>query len=314
MSQITVRQANLADSAAITALTTANVKTWMRYDPGNEPVPAEYDDLTLFERWQNAGPWASVEMCAVHLANLLRGTDGIPLVAEVSGQVGAEAEVYIGNEPEPFGHHINIARLIVDPAYDEIGLGSALLTYIQQIAEAIRCKRVTVADGAPEAALYEHHRFSHAHTGQRVILKAQEGRVFYKASELTTFAPRQIDGWHMPLGRYQNARQEWDRMPPGFWNSVPEIVEIETARLHLTVTGQEAYALLQQDREQPQRVHAFIWSRRPISPLLVMALRDWATHHDYAELMTFAWDHVLAQIDAEPDSEPATQHLYARAL
>ena len=314
MSQITVRQANLADSAAITALTTANVKTWMRRDPGGEPVPADYDDLTLFERWQNAGPWASVEMCAVHLANLLRGTDGIPLVAEVSGQVGAEAEIYIGNEPEPFGHHINIARLIVDPAYDAIGLGSALLTYVQQIAEAIRCKRVTAADGAPEAALYEHHRFSHAHVGQRVVFKAQEGRVFYKASELTTFDPRQIDGWHMPLGRYQNARQEWDRMPPGFWNSVPEIVEIETARLHLTVTGQEAYALLQQDREAPERVHAFIWSRRPISPLLVMALRDWATLHDYREIVAFAWDYVIAQIEAEPASEPGTQHLYARAL
>ena len=57
-------------------------------------------------------------MCAVHLANLLRGADGIPLVAEVGGQVGAEVEVHIGRESEPFGHHINIARLIVDPAYD----------------------------------------------------------------------------------------------------------------------------------------------------------------------------------------------------
>lgn len=314
MSQITVRQANLADSAAITALTTANVETWTRRGPGGEPVTAEYEDLTLFERWQNAGPWASVEMCAVHIANLLRGSDGIPLVAEVGGRVGAEAEIYIGREPEPFGHHINIARLMVDPDFDEIGLGSALLTYIQQIAEAIRCKRVTVAHAVPEAALYEHHRFTRAHTGQRVVFKAQEGRVFYKASELTTFDPRQIDGWHMPLGRYQNARQEWDRMPPGFWNSVPEIVEIETARLHLTVTGQEAYALLQQDRDQPQRVHAFIWSRRPISPLLVMALRDWATHHGYEELISFAWDHVIAQVDAEPAPEPYIQHLYARAL
>lgn len=314
MSQITVRQANLADASAITALVTANVPTWTRRTASGELIEADYDELTLFERWQNAGPWASVEMCAVHLANLLRGSDGIPLVAEVGGRVGAEAEVYIGNEPEPFGHHINIAKLVVHPDIDEAGLGSALLTYIQQIGEAIRCKRVTVADGTSDAALYEHHRFTRAHVGQRVVFKAQEGRVFYKAAELTSFDPRQIDGWHMPFGRYQNARQEWDRMPPGFWNSVPEIVEIETARLHLTVTGQEAYALVQQDRDYAQRAHISVWSRRPLSPLLVMALRDWAAGHGYTELVTFVWDYILAQMEIELEREPYTQHLYARTL
>ncbi|MBN1964662.1 MAG: hypothetical protein JW910_08445, partial [Anaerolineae bacterium] len=111
MSQITVRQAILADAASLTALATATTTTWTRRDVNGEDIPTDYDDLTLFERWQNAGPWASIEMCAVHLANLLRGSDGIPLVAEVEGRVGAEAEMFIGHEPEPFGHHINVARL-----------------------------------------------------------------------------------------------------------------------------------------------------------------------------------------------------------
>jgi hypothetical protein len=111
--------------------------------------------MTLFERWLIGGPWASVEMCAVHIANLLRGSDGFPLVAEIEGRVGAEAEVFIGYEPEPFGHHINIARLAVRANYGGEGLDSARLKYIQQIAEAIRCKRVTVAHGEPDAALYE---------------------------------------------------------------------------------------------------------------------------------------------------------------
>ena len=30
--------------------------------------------------------------------------------------------------------------------------------------------------------------------------------------------------------------------------------------------------------------------------------------------MTFAWDHVIAQVEAEPSGEPYTQHLYERAL
>jgi GNAT superfamily N-acetyltransferase len=314
MSQITVRQSTLADALSITALYAANIQTWTRRGINGEDIPADYDDLTLFERWQNAGPWASVEMCAVHLANLLRGSDGIPLVAEIEGHVGAEAEIFIGHEPEPFGHHINVSALAVHPGYDGVGLGSAMLTYIQQIAEAIRCKRVTVADADTDAALYEHHRFHRAHVGQRLLVKAQEGRVFYKASELTAFDPHQIEGWHMPLGRYQNARQEWDRMSPGFWNSVPEIVEPEVARLHITVTGQEAYALMQQDRYNPAQVHVFLWTKRPVNSLLMVALRDWSARHNYDTLNTFAWDYVLPLLEVDVTPGDYTQHLYERML
>ncbi|MBI5959319.1 MAG: GNAT family N-acetyltransferase [Chloroflexi bacterium] len=221
MPQITVRQATLADAAHLTALCNANIPAWTRRDLNGENIPAAYDDLSLFERWLIGGPWASIEMCAVHLANLLRGSEGIPLVAEVEGKIGAEAEVFIGREPEPFGHHLNISRLAVHPDYTGTGLSSALLAYILQMGQAIRCKRIVVAHAEPDAALYEHHHFARAHTGQRILIQAGEGRVFYKAAELKTFDPAQVDGWHMPLGRYQNARHEWDHITPGFWNSVP---------------------------------------------------------------------------------------------
>lgn len=314
MSQITVRQATLADAASITGVYKAVTGTWVRQDLDGSSIPADYDDLTLFERWQNGGPQTSVEMCAVHLANLLRGTDGIPLVAEVEGQIGAEAEIFIGAEPEPFGHHVNISRLTVHPDAGDVGLGSALLAYIQQIAEAIRCKRVTIANAGDDAALYEHHRYQRAHIGQRVTFSAQEGRVFYRATELTAFDPAQITGWHMPLGRYQNAREEWDRLPPGFWNSVPEIVELESARVHITLTGQEAYALFQQDRADPDRVHVFMWAKRPINNLLMVALRDWAARHDYRTLVAFVWDYVLPLLEIDYTPDGYTQYLYARTL
>lgn len=314
MSQITVRQATLADAASITEVYQATVATWTRRDPDGTPIPTDYDDLTLFERWQNGGPQTSVEMCAVHLANLLRGVDGIPLVAEVEGRVGAEAEIFIGNEPEPFGHHVNVSQLRVHPDFDGVGLGSALLAYIQQIGEAIRGKRVTVADAGDDAALYEHHRYQRAHTGQRIRFPAAEGRVFYRATALTNYDPAQIIGWHMPLGRYQNAREEWDRMPPGFWNSVPEIVETESARVHITLTGQEAYALFQQDRANPEQVHVFMWTKRPLNNLLMVALRDWALRHNYGTLVTFVWDVTLPLLEIDYEPEGYTQQLYAHTL
>ncbi len=314
MSQITVRQAVLADAAQITALHNAAIEAWTRHDPDGTLQVAPYDELTLFERWLVGGPWASVEMCAVHIANLLRGSDGFPLVAEVEGRVGAEAEVTIGQEPDPFGHHINISKLTIHPDYGGLGLESALIAYIHQIAQAIRCQRITAAHGDADAELYEHHKFVRAQTGQELRIPARTGRVFYRAGELTTFDPAQIAGWRMPLGRYQNARQEWDRLLPGFWNSVPEIVELEAARLHITITGQEAFAFMQQDRVTPENVHAFVWAKRPINNLLVMALQDWAALHDYDSIITFAWDYVLPQIETEFEQLEHTQVLYNRGM
>ncbi len=315
MSQITVRQAVLADAAEITALNNATIGAWTRREsPDAEPIPTAYHDLSLYERWLVGGPWASVEMCAVHLANLLRGGDGLPLVAECEGRVGAEAEVFIGYEPEPFGHHVNIARLVVHSDFANVGLGSALITYAQQIAEAIRCRRVTVCDGEADAALYEHHRFTRQHIGHAIAIQAHAGRVFYQASPLKSFDPEQIKGWHMPLGRTQNARQMWDLLTPGFWNSVPEIVEPESARLHITVTGQEAYALMQQDRFNPKQVHAWVWTKRPVNNLLVMALRDWVERNEYETMITFAWDYVLPLLEVDYALLGRTQHLYARTL
>ncbi|MBN2305687.1 MAG: GNAT family N-acetyltransferase [Anaerolineae bacterium] len=314
MSQITIRQAILADAVSITRLHNATIHEWTRQGIDGDLIPVPYEDLTLFERWLVGGPWASVEMCAVHLANLLRGTDGIPLVAEIEGQVGAVAEIFIGREPEPFGHHINVSTLLVHPNCVDAGLSSALLTYTHQIAQAIRCKRVIVADGDSNAALLEHHHYQRAHSGQRITFGAQEGRVFYKAQDLTAFDPAMISGWHMPLGRYQNARYAWDQMLPGFWNSVPEIVEPESARLHITVTGQEAYALMQQDRTDPARVQVFCWTRRPVSSLLMLVLRDWAARHDYKTLVTFAWDVVVPALEIETHPDGYTQYLYARGV
>lgn len=314
MAQITVRQAILADAAAISALHNATISEWTRRLPDGSSAPAAPEELSLFERWLVGGPWTSVEMCAVHIANLLRVADGIPIVAEIDGQVGAEAELFIWREPEPFGHHINISKLTVHPAWAGENLAGALVSYIHNIAQAIRARRITVADAEADAAFYEAQHFARAHTGQRHLIATQTGRVFYQAAELKNFDPAQIANWHMPLGRLQSARQEWDRMAPDFWNSVPEIVEVESARLHLTVTGQEAFALMQQDREIRDRVHAFVWTRRPINSLLLMALRDWAAQHDYREIAAFVWDYVLPQLEVDTARDPYTQVLYSRTL
>src|SRR5215470_10101384 len=86
---INVRLATLADTTAITDTFKTDVPRWERLDPSGRLSPVPYEDLSLFERWQHGGPWLSVETCAVHLSRLLAGS-GIPLVAELDGQVLAE--------------------------------------------------------------------------------------------------------------------------------------------------------------------------------------------------------------------------------
>src|SRR5215207_8880739 len=130
MSDVIVRQAVLGDTAAITALYRSNVPQWIN----RERQAVEYESLTIHERWQHGGPWLSLETCAVWMAHLLQKNEGIPLVAEQDGAVVGQAEVFIGQEPEPFGHHINISTIAVHRECHQQGIGTALVKYILQMA------------------------------------------------------------------------------------------------------------------------------------------------------------------------------------
>jgi len=60
---------------------------------GGEKREASYEELSLFERYMNGGPWMSVETCAVHVNDmLLHGHH--PIVAEVDNKVVGEIEVF----------------------------------------------------------------------------------------------------------------------------------------------------------------------------------------------------------------------------
>src|SRR5512143_746748 len=122
--------------------------------------------MTLYERWQQGGPWVSVETCAVHLNRLLGGS-GFPLVAEIDGEVMATAEVYEGFEPPPFGHHLNLAVLIAHADHLRQGLGTALVNYITEMARLMKCERVTMSQ--PEShAFCARLGFRHTRSGSRV--------------------------------------------------------------------------------------------------------------------------------------------------
>lgn len=299
MSQLLVRQASLSDTYAITDIYCSNIEggvfTRLNSDGTRTPVP--YEELSLFERYMNGGPWMSVETCAVWLAYLLRYGDEIPLVVEKDGFVLGEAEVSIGYEPAPYGNHINFNALQIHPEADDVQqIADALIQYVFDMAGVMRLQQVLVS--AP-SGYYSNHNFKTISARREVIVPAREGRVVYKATALTDYNPDIIKNWHMPFGRYQNARHEWQHIWPGFWNCVPELVEPETQRYRLELSGQVGIYLLVQDRYLPQRAHVYLWTQRPVSSHMISAVRDRAAREEYAELSMFVDDATRAMIESD---------------
>ncbi|MBZ0304986.1 MAG: GNAT family N-acetyltransferase [Anaerolineae bacterium] len=301
-----VRQATLNDVQAVTRLYQSQIETW--YDLQQQP--ADYESLSLYERWRHGGPWYSIETCAVWLAHLLQENDAIPLVAELDGQVVGQAEVFIGKEPDPYGHHINISTLSVLKTAEGEGVGEALVEYIEQMASVIQCKRVTVANPRPPE-FYESLGFQPLIERFSVVMPAAEGRVFYKARDLNDSAALQISGWFMPLGRFQNAREECERMRWFIWNGIPPLVEGDWQGLTLELTGQPGILHLHQHRDNAARVTARLWTKNPVSTHILTAARDRAARMGYESIITLVDASVLTLLkDAE--SVAPSRWLYAK--
>ncbi|NDJ86791.1 MAG: hypothetical protein GYB66_12970 [Chloroflexi bacterium] len=313
MAEIVVRQARLADTHAITDLHCSTVEegVFTRRNSDGTRTPVPYEELSLFERFMNGGPWMSVETCAVWIAHLLRHGDEIPLVAEVDGLVLGEAEVTVGNEPAPYGRHLNITSIRIHSGVSNSAkLAVALLAYIQEMARVMHMQQVLVARPAPDIS-YTEYSFKPIVARQEVVIPARIGRVVYKAVAMTNFSPRGIDGWYMPFGRYQSARHDWNRIWPGFWNGVPELVEPEAARYDIELAGQRGKCLLQQDRYVPQRAAAFLWTERPLTSHMVSAVRDRVAREGYEELSLFVDNQAMALVEAEATEVHASEMLLA---
>jgi GNAT superfamily N-acetyltransferase len=275
-----------------------------------------YDHLTIFERWQHGGPWLSVETCAVHLHRLL-SSGGIPLVAELNGEVLAEAEVYENFEAPPYGHSLDLAIIATRADHQGEGLGTALMKYIIDMARLMKCERVTVTNGLAREFYISHH-FRHTRSGHGVRFATQQGRVMYQAVPLIERNVEQIKGWHMPLGRYQSSRQEWDRMFPQQWAAgIPELLNMASAQVKLTVTNQNAIIVVRDADSidsQPGDGRLVCWSARPLSAPLFSAISDWGFRNGYRFLVSYVMDSDVAALPPDIERTDYMQEFYELTL
>lgn len=302
---IEVRLATLQDAAAITEIHCSNIPRWLRFGADGAATPADYADLSIYERWLHGGPWLSLETCAIHLNRLLAGT-GTPLVAEVDGEVLGTAEVYENMEAAPFGHHLSIGVLYIQPDRQRQGIGHALLDYIVTMADLMKCERLTVdAPDVPE--FYTRFGFKPLLSARRVRIPTQAGRAFYQASDLTERSAEQIKGWYMPLGRTVASRHAWQSLFPLDWAAgLPEVLNVPMSHLKITAAGQSAILLLKEADEPESALgecSVLCWSSRPLSAPLLAAIRDRAHREGYATITTLCADQdwpLLLAADAHP--------------
>jgi hypothetical protein len=303
-----IRAARLDDTQAIAALFQQQIPVWQRVTADGRVQNVPYDSLTIYERWTHGGPWMSIETGAIHLSRLLRGA-GMTLLAEADGQISAYAEVYPGEEPAPFGPHLHLGHLIYR---DDINSAKALLRTLIDIAQSNSSKlTVSLASGEESTdPLYSELRLQPLTTVQRHHLPARTGQGFYKVNEHHNSSTAQIEGWQMPVGRLESARQHWEELWPRVWEIMPEIRGRQVHRLYFSASGHEAFVCCQQQLN-PRGADIYVWSSRTMSSQLLTAIRDWAHRQNYRTLSCTVTSEVAKILGPGVEVDPVTRSIYS---
>jgi GNAT superfamily N-acetyltransferase len=279
---IHVRSATLDDAPAISAVHCSNITQWRRWDADGDPRPARYADLTAYQRWINGGPWLDPDTCAYHLARRFQG-GGIVLVAELKGRVLAEAELFVADEPPPYGRNLNLRN------HHGQGLGSALMKHTLALARSEQCDTYTVAHAeAPD--FYRRHGLRRAERWVRYIVSTHtSARPAHYLTRPLPDAPYEcVRGWAMPIGRYQNAHHEWERARPGAVPDFDEWRHLRLERCWISAGRARAAIIFEERPHSPGVANTFLFTPSRLTPALFSAARDLAARLGFTHLHCFA--------------------------
>lgn len=309
MAKIEVRQASLDDTQYITRMFQARIPVWQRMTPTGQIENVACDALTVYERWLHGGAWMSVETASIHLGRLLLGA-GLAFVAVNGGEPLAYVEAYHSLEPEPFGSHLHLARLVTHADHSTEGLEAALVSHLLGTAARQKIARVMISrvTDTPESTVFQtHYRLNTLARLRRVSIAARTGQIFYKATDHADANPAQINGWSMPVGRTSSARQQWEMLWARTWDALPEIRQRRTHRLHISSAGQEAFVCCRQQLHDARSADVYCWSPKPLSNQLLSAIRDWSHREGYRTLVMTIGEETLKVFGAEAEPDIYTQ-------
>lgn len=311
-----VRQAVLDDTAAISALFRARIPAWQRLTSDGSVETVEYADLTVYERWTHGGPWMSLETAAIALARLLHGV-GLALVAEADdGGLVGYLEAYPGYEPSPLGAHLHVAHVVTSPSFsDPDSVADVLLKRAGEVAAHLSDKRLTVslaADSGEDATFYRERGFAPLTAVRRYVVSAKAGQGFYQVGEHTSSGVGQIEGWQMSVGRTESASMLWESVWVSIWEVIPQLTERGIQRVKLTASGQEMLLCVQPVPHDPRTLDVWAWSPRPLTGVLLTAIRDWAQRQKYRALRLVLDAETAKLLGNDAEADPFSRSIWAR--
>jgi GNAT superfamily N-acetyltransferase len=312
---ILVRGATLADVPAIVAIHRSDIVTWKRWDADGQVHLADYVDLLPYERWLNGGPWMDESTYAPYLTRLLAPDQaGVALVAELDGQVRAAAEAWLGAEPAPFGHNLNLSVIYTLRGHAGRGLGSALIAALEARAVMAGCDSLMVSN-AEAAGFYAKHGLARLETWRRARLPAKPSHTRYSAEPCAPDDYAVVRGWAMPVGRYQSARQEWERVRPGAEPRFEAWRGLRQVGWRLEVRNAAAVLWLEEVPRERGVADVHLWTPTPsLSRQLLAAIRDRGAQAGFNELMFFVAEAALPQLGVDWHDDGYKQHLWLKKL
>jgi GNAT superfamily N-acetyltransferase len=294
---VVVRPARPDDAAAVSLVHRSDVIAWKRWDAHDQPLWAEYERLTAFERWLNGGPWMDEELCRRHLAHM-QGTGRVALVAEVQGAVCAEAEAYFGEEPAPFGSHLNLTVLYTRRGHSGHGLGSALLRSLTEKARASGCETLSVSSvSAP--GFYARFGFTCWQRWRALTLRADVRNLQYEGDPCGLAPAALPAGWGMALGRIGSAAHMWDRFDPDERppREAPLAGNVTATDVALRSGRERARVVFEDKAMEARGVAAYVWTPDGrLSPRMWAVLGDRAARLGRTHLTTWADDDRRAEV------------------
>lgn len=260
MDDLLIRKATLDDVAAITEVHCSTVERW-RAPRTREVVP--YERLDLYGRWRNGGPWMSRETCAVHLNALLQGGH-LPLVAEVAGEVIAEAEYYVNREPQPFAS-LHLSILYVHARWQGQGVGRMLVDRGRQEARGRHLPTITTQPEEGAAPFYTRLGFSPWRCAQEMQLSTRKSAPAPRVRRLErdTRRPEELA---LRIGRYQCGVQGWSSLWPTLY--LPGWSDLRRWLWEVEPEGTECLLGLREQLTDPHQADAYAWlaPEAPLAP------------------------------------------------
>jgi hypothetical protein len=187
-----------------------------------------------------------------------------------------------------------------------------LMQKLLELARSAENGQLTLSlSGAHDANFFSRYNPHRLIQMQRYMLPARTGQSFYKVGEHFNADPDQINDWSMSIGRTESARCHWEEVWARTWDIIPEIRAQQTHRLHISVSGHEAFVCCQQMRYSPRSATIYCWSPKPLTSQLLVAIRDWTHKQNYRTLALIVTPETVKLLGSEAEADPFTRQIFA---